>query len=47
VAKPLKVIVSGAGVAGLALAYWLDRIGASSIVIERQPSFQRSATPSR
>jgi len=36
----LRVIVSGAGIAGLALAYWLDRIGASSIVIERQPSFQ-------
>jgi 2-polyprenyl-6-methoxyphenol hydroxylase-like FAD-dependent oxidoreductase len=37
---PLKVIVSGAGVAGLAFAYWLDRIGASSIVVERQPRFQ-------
>src|SRR5882672_11781646 len=37
---PLKVIVSGAGVAGLAVAYWLDRIGASTIVIERAPRFQ-------
>src|SRR2546427_12032704 len=36
---PLKVIVSGAGVAGLAVAYWLDRIGASTIVIERAPRF--------
>jgi 2-polyprenyl-6-methoxyphenol hydroxylase-like FAD-dependent oxidoreductase len=36
----LKVIVSGAGVAGLAVAYWLDRIGASTIIVERQPAFQ-------
>lgn len=37
---PLKVIVSGAGIAGLALAYWLDRIGASTTVVERAPRFQ-------
>src|SRR5436305_114092 len=36
----LKVIVSGAGIAGLALAHWLNRIGVSTIVIERQPAFQ-------
>jgi len=36
---PLKVIVSGAGIAGLAVAHWLDRVGASTIVIERQPAF--------
>src|SRR5262249_50630123 len=36
----LKVIVSGAGIAGLALSYWLDRIGASTIVVERAPRFQ-------
>lgn len=36
----LKVIVSGAGVAGLALAHWLRRIGATTILIERTPHFQ-------
>ena len=36
----LRVIVSGGGIAGLALAYWLDRIGASTVVIERAPRFQ-------
>jgi 2-polyprenyl-6-methoxyphenol hydroxylase-like FAD-dependent oxidoreductase len=37
---PLKVIVSGAGVAGLALAHWLGRIGAATILVERAPRFQ-------
>jgi len=37
---PLKVIVSGAGVAGLSLAYWLDRIGATTVIVERAPRFQ-------
>lgn len=36
----LKVVVSGGGIAGLALAYWLDRIGATTIVVERAPCFQ-------
>jgi 2-polyprenyl-6-methoxyphenol hydroxylase-like FAD-dependent oxidoreductase len=35
-----KVIVSGAGVAGLAFAHWLGRIGATTIVVERAPRFQ-------
>ena len=36
----LKVIISGAGVAGLALAHWLDRIGASSVTVEKAPEFR-------
>ena len=36
----LKIIVSGAGVAGLALAHWLGRIGATTILVERAPHFQ-------
>jgi 2-polyprenyl-6-methoxyphenol hydroxylase-like FAD-dependent oxidoreductase len=36
----LKVIVSGAGIAGLALAYWLDKLGASTLIIERSAHFQ-------
>ncbi|HEV2968504.1 MAG TPA: FAD-dependent monooxygenase [Pirellulales bacterium] len=36
----LKVIVSGAGIAGLALSHWLGRIGASTVLIERAPRFE-------
>lgn len=36
----LKVIISGAGIGGLALAYWLDRIGASTVIVEHAPRFQ-------
>jgi 2-polyprenyl-6-methoxyphenol hydroxylase-like FAD-dependent oxidoreductase len=36
----LKVIVSGAGIAGLAFSHWLGRIGATAILIERAPRFQ-------
>jgi 2-polyprenyl-6-methoxyphenol hydroxylase-like FAD-dependent oxidoreductase len=36
----LKVIVSGAGIAGLALSHWLGRIGATAILVERAPRFQ-------
>ena len=36
----LKVIVSGAGVAGLSLAHWLNRIGATTLIVERAPRFQ-------
>ncbi|TQE27669.1 FAD-dependent oxidoreductase [Streptomyces ipomoeae] len=32
-----KVLISGAGVAGLALAYWLDRHGFHVTVVERAP----------
>ena len=37
---PLKVIVSGAGIAGLALSHWLGRIGAATVIVERAPRFQ-------
>jgi len=39
-ARSLKVIVSGAGIGGLALAHWLDRIGAKTVIVERAPRFQ-------
>jgi 2-polyprenyl-6-methoxyphenol hydroxylase-like FAD-dependent oxidoreductase len=32
-----KVIISGAGIAGLTLAYWLDQYGFSPVVIEKRP----------
>jgi 2-polyprenyl-6-methoxyphenol hydroxylase-like FAD-dependent oxidoreductase len=32
-----KVIISGAGIAGLTLAYWLDQYGFSPVMIEKRP----------
>ncbi|MBB3228240.1 2-polyprenyl-6-methoxyphenol hydroxylase-like FAD-dependent oxidoreductase [Luteibacter sp. Sphag1AF] len=36
-----NVLISGAGVAGLALAYWLDKAGMSVTVVELAPEFRR------
>jgi 2-polyprenyl-6-methoxyphenol hydroxylase-like FAD-dependent oxidoreductase len=36
-----NVLISGAGVAGLALAYWLDRAGFGTTLVERAPEFRR------
>ncbi|MFG6298217.1 FAD-dependent monooxygenase, partial [Streptomyces rochei] len=36
--KSKKVLISGAGVAGLALAHWLDRGGFMVTVVERAPA---------
>jgi len=36
-----KVLISGAGVTGLALAYWLDRAGFTTTLVERSPGFRR------
>ena len=36
----LKVVVSGGGIGGLALAHWLDQIGATTVVVERAPQFK-------
>ena len=35
------ILISGAGVTGLALAYWLDRLKFDVTVIERTPGFRR------
>ncbi|QDE39052.1 hypothetical protein FIV34_07485 [Luteibacter pinisoli] len=37
----MDVLISGAGVAGLALAYWLDRAGIHVTLVERTPAFRR------
>lgn len=37
---PLKVLISGGGIAGPALAYWLSRIGANVTLIERSPNLR-------
>lgn len=36
-----KVLISGAGVAGLTLAYWLKKSGFSPTIVERSPSLQK------
>ncbi|UPG96059.1 FAD-dependent monooxygenase [Luteibacter aegosomatissinici] len=36
-----NVLISGAGVAGLALAYWLERAGVETTIVERTPAFRR------
>ena len=33
----MRVLISGAGVAGLTLAYWLKRYGFSPTIVERAP----------
>ena len=34
----MKVLISGAGIAGLTVAYWLRRYGFSPTIVERAPS---------
>ena len=36
-----NILISGAGVTGLALAYWLDRAGFAVTLVERSPAFRR------
>lgn len=36
-----NILISGAGVAGLAVAYWLDRAGLAVTVVERAPALRR------
>jgi 2-polyprenyl-6-methoxyphenol hydroxylase-like FAD-dependent oxidoreductase len=36
-----KVLISGAGIAGLAVAFWLDRAGIGTTLVERAPAFRR------
>ncbi|UNI22362.1 hypothetical protein JDV02_008258 [Purpureocillium takamizusanense] len=37
---PLRVLISGAGIAGPALAFWLGRLGHTCTIIERSPSLR-------
>ena len=34
----MKVLISGAGPAGLTVAYWLRRYGCSATIVERAPT---------
>jgi 2-polyprenyl-6-methoxyphenol hydroxylase-like FAD-dependent oxidoreductase len=44
-AKKLKVLISGAGIAGCTLAYWLARDGHCVTVMERSRSLRSSGSP--
>lgn len=37
----MRVLISGGGIAGLTLAYWLHQYGISSVVIERADAVRR------
>lgn len=37
---PLRILISGAGIAGLSLAYWLSKLGHSVTVVERSPALR-------
>ncbi len=37
----MRVLISGGGIAGLTLAYWLHRYGIPSVVIERANEIRR------
>src|SRR5262249_50773438 len=41
----LSVLISGAGIAGSALAYWVARFGHSATVVERSESLRSSGAP--
>src|SRR4051812_29472607 len=34
-----KILISGGGIAGLALAFWLERFGFDPVIIDRAPRF--------
>ena len=37
--KNRNILISGAGIAGLTLAYWLQKWGFSPTIIEKRPDF--------
>lgn len=41
----MAVLVSGASIAGLSIAYWLDRFGFDVTVVERAPALRVSGSP--
>jgi 2-polyprenyl-6-methoxyphenol hydroxylase-like FAD-dependent oxidoreductase len=43
--KPRSVLISGASIAGPALAYWLDRYGFEVTVVERAPAVRSGGYP--
>jgi len=40
VRRPLEILISGAGIAGPALAYWLERRGHRPVLVERTPELR-------
>ena len=41
-----RVLISGGGIAGLALGFWLERLGIEAVVVDRVPRFE-ALGPSR
>jgi len=41
----MSVLISGASMAGLSLAYWLDALGEDVVVVERAPALRRAGSP--
>jgi 2-polyprenyl-6-methoxyphenol hydroxylase-like FAD-dependent oxidoreductase len=39
---PMRILITGAGVAGNTLAFWLSRLGHNVTVIERSPALRTS-----
>ena len=42
----MRVLISGAGIAGPTLAYWLNQYGIETTIVERAASFEPAATSS-
>lgn len=41
VARPLRIVINGAGIAGPALAFWLERAGHEVLLVEEAPALRR------
>lgn len=39
--KPQRILISGAGIAGLTLAYWLKQFGHTPVVLEKAPGLRK------
>jgi 2-polyprenyl-6-methoxyphenol hydroxylase-like FAD-dependent oxidoreductase len=37
----MKILISGAGIGGLTLAYWLNYYGFETVIFEKTPEFKR------
>ncbi|CAJ0553021.1 Ff.00g115330.m01.CDS01, partial [Fusarium sp. VM40] len=39
---PLRILISGAGIAGPAFAFWATRLGHSCTIVERSPTLRNT-----
>lgn len=40
-----NILISGAGISGLTLAYWLHEWGFSPVIVEKRPAYQQQLRP--